>query len=183
MAGDRYLITDQHQTYFITCTVIKWVDIFTRDEYKKVIVDALNYCIKEKGLVINGWTLMTNHLHFIGYCNPPFRMSDFLRDFKKFTSKKIILTIKEIPESRRDWLLDKFSFEAKRTRRAENFKVWTDDNHAVEILHINSRQKLDYIHNNPVRAEIVQLPEEYLYSSARDYYLGVKGLVDIELMG
>ncbi len=182
MAGDRYFITDQHQTYFITCTVVKWVDIFTRDEYKKVIVDSLNYCIKEKGLVVNGWVLMTNHLHFIGYCKAPHRMSDFLRDFKKFTSKQILKTIQEIPESRRDWLLDKFRFEARRTRRTPFYKFWTDDNHAIELLHIDAEQKLDYIHYNPVKAGIVQFPEEYLYSSAKEYYLGIKGLVELEFM-
>lgn len=181
MPSDSYLITDQHQTYFITCTVVEWVDIFTRTAYKNVIVDSLNHCIKEKELIINGWVLMTNHLHFIGYCKEPNRMSDFLRDFKKFTSKKLIATIKEIPESRREWLLDKFDFIARKTRRAEYYKVWKDGNHAIDLREIDALEKLNYIHENPVKAGIVEFPEDYLYGSARDY-AGLPGLVKLEMI-
>ena len=181
MGGSRYIITDQNQTYFITCTLIGWVDLFTRPEYKNIIVDSLNYCTYKKGLVLHAWVLMTNHLHFIGRCEEPFKMSDFLRDFKKFTSKQLAATIKEIPESRRDWLLDKFNFEARKTNRAENNKIWQDDNHPIDLHDIDPDQKLNYIHENPVKAGIVEFPEQYLYSSARDY-IGIKGLVDIKII-
>jgi hypothetical protein len=108
-------------------------------------------------------------------------MSDFLRDFKKFMSKAFIQNIKLPEESRKDWLLDKFSFEAKRSRRAEKYKVWRDDNHAILMEGIDPIQKLHYIHDNPVRAGIVLHPDEYLYSSAKDY-AGEKGLVDIVMI-
>ena len=91
------------------------------------------------------------------------------------------MLIQEIPESRRKWLLDKFSYEAKRTGRAKNFKVWKDDNHAVDLTGVDMMNKIDYIHNNPVEAGIVEEPLHYLYSSARDY-ARVKGLVDIEVV-
>ena len=179
MAGDRYPINDQHDTYFITCTIVQWVDLFTRIEYKQIIVDAFNHCILNKGLILNGWVIMTNHIHFIARCDPPHKMSDFLRDFKKFTSKKLISMIMEIPESRREWLLDKFNFEARRTRRAENYKVWTNDNHAICLEKTEwFIQRLNYIHQNPVRQMIVENPHEYLFSSAVDYNDGV-GLVKI----
>lgn len=181
MGGSRYIITDQHQTYFITCTIVDWIDLFTRSEYKNIIVDSLNYCIESKGLILNGWVLMTNHIHFIGRCEEPNKMSDFLRDFKKFTSKKLATAIKEIPESRRDWLLDKFNFEARKTNRAENYKIWQDDNHPIDLQEIDAYQKLDYIHDNPVKAAIVEIPEHYIYSSAIDY-AGLNGLLKIELI-
>lgn len=181
MAGDRYLIKEQHETYFITSTIVEWIDLFTRIEYKQIIIESLNHCIAEKGLILNGWVLMTNHLHFIGYCEAPHRMSDFLRDFKKFTSKKLVSTIMEIPESRRDWMLDKFGFIARSTGRAENYKLWKDDNHAILLRDIDALEKLDYVHNNPVKAGIVESPEEYIYSSAKDY-AGLKGLVKLEMI-
>ena len=106
MSGDRYYITNQHQTYFITCTVVEWIDLFTRPVYKKIIINSLNYCIVHKGLSLNGWVLMSNHLHFAGRCKEPNRMSDFLRDFKKHTSKAWAQTILTTPESRRDCLPD-----------------------------------------------------------------------------
>ncbi len=178
MSGDKYFIREQHHPYFVTCTVVQWVDLFTRKEYKDIIVESLNYCIAHKGLVLYGWVLMSNHIHFVGYCQEPYRMSDFLRDFKKHTSKQLAHAIQNIPESRREWLLDKFSFEARRTGRAENYKIRKDNNHAVDMATHDVVEKLVYIHNNPVRAGIVENVEEYLHSSARDY-AGRSGLVSI----
>jgi putative transposase len=181
MAGDKYHITHQQDTYFITCTIVQWIDLFTRVEYKQIIVEAFQYCILNKGLVLNGWVIMTNHIHFIARCEEPHKISDFLRDFKKFTSKKLVAKISEIPESRREWLLDKFNFIARSSRRAENYKVWKDGNHAINLQYIDVFQKLDYIHNNPIKAGIVYHSEDYVYSSAADY-MGNKGLIAIELL-
>ncbi|MEQ8807545.1 MAG: transposase [Imperialibacter sp.] len=181
MFGSGYIIGDQHNPYFLTCTVIEWIDLFTRRDYKDAIVDSLNHCVAEKHLTIYAWVIMSNHIHLVGRCDSPGRMSNFLRDFKKFTSKKFIEIIEEIPESRKTWLLDKFSFEAKRSRRAEKYKVWQDDNHPIDLTSIDAMQKVDYIHMNPVRAGLVSSPEHYLYSSAIDY-AGGKGLVKVEVI-
>lgn len=181
MSGDRYLISDQQARYFLTLSVIYWIDIFTRKDYRDIIVNSLNYCIQNKGLDVYAWVIMSNHVHLIVGCKSPHRMSDFLRDFKKFTSKKIIDTIEQINESRAHWLLDKFSFEARRSGRARDYKVWTDDNHAIDLdnFSISMMEKIGYIHENPVRAGLVLYPDEYLYSSAADYSRKRKGLVDV----
>jgi putative transposase len=181
MAGDQYHITDQHSRYFLTLSVVYWVDIFTRQDYRDIIVDSLNHCIENKGLEVYAWVIMSNHVHLVACCKPPHRMSDFLRDFKKFTSKKIIDTIELIHESRAKWLLDKFSFEARRTGRAKDYKVWTDGNHAIDLdnFKIDMLEKVNYIHENPVRAGWVMYPDEYLYSSAVDYSRKRKGLVSV----
>jgi REP element-mobilizing transposase RayT len=181
MAGDRYFITNQQDRYFLTLSVIHWIDIFTRLEYKDVIVDSLRYCRQSKGLDLYAWVVMSNHVHLVASCRSPHRMSDFLRDFKKFTSKKIIETMQTINESRREWMLDKFSFEARRTGRAKEFKIWTDDNHAINLdaMKINIQEKIDYVHNNPVTAGVVNSPEYYVYSSTLDYSRKGKGLVDV----
>jgi putative transposase len=178
MSGDRYRIIDQHSTYFLTCTVVHWIDLFTRKDYRDIVVQSLNYCIAQKNLIVYAWVIMSNHIHLVARCEPPGEMSAFLRDFKKFTSKKIADRILEIPESRREWLLDKFGFEAKRTRRAENYKIWTDANHAVDLTDIDIMEKIDYVHNNPVRAGLVDSPAHYIYSSAIDY-AGREGLVKV----
>ena len=178
MAGDKYFISDQHAPYFITSTVIHWIDLFTRQIYRDIIVDSLNYCVTNKGLELYGWVIMSNHIHLLGLCHPPHGMSGFLRDFKKHTSKEFIKAIDTERESRKVWLRDKFHFEALRTKRALEYKVWKDDNHAILMTRYNAIPKLDYIHNNPVRAGLVTEPDHYLYSSARDY-AGKKGLVKI----
>jgi putative transposase len=78
-------------------------------------------------------------------------------------------------------MLDKFSFEAKRTGRAENFKIWKDDNHAINLCNIDMIEKINYIHNNPVRNGLVEYPDHYPYSSARDY-IGKRGLVKVNVV-
>ena len=127
---------------------------------------------------------MSSHLHNVCRVKQPHKWSEFLRDpiaigFKKFTSIAIAEKIIEIGESRREWLLDKFSFEAKRSRRAKDYKIWTDSNHAVEIFgYISIEAKVKYIHENPVKAMIVYSAEQYVFRSAIDYADGI-GLIKI----
>lgn len=179
---DKYTIVNQFEAYFMTLTIVYWVDLFTRTAYKQIIVDSLNYCVAQKGLIVYGWVLMSNHLHLIARTEEPNTMSGFLRDFKKFTSKSLAEEVLSPDESRKTWMMDKFKFEAHRTLRAEQFKVWQDGNHPIlmgtpKIL----VQRLHYLHDNPVRQGIVENPEDYLYSSARDYS-GFKGLVRVEMI-
>jgi len=169
--------------YFLTLTIIDWVDVFTRPVYRHIIVDSLNYCIRNKGLKIFSWCLMSNHIHLIASAeesNNEKNLSDILRDFKKFTSKEIIKTIKEVPESRSEWMLNLFWYAGKYNKKIINYKVWQDGNEAKEVHSIDFLdEKMKYIHDNPVRAEIVSDPVNYLYISAIDYG-GEKGLIDIE---
>lgn len=179
MSGDRYKISNQNSVYFFTLTVVEWIDLFTRKEYCIIFTDSLNYCIKEKGLVVYAYVIMSNHVHLICSAKEPNKLSHVLRDLKKYTSKQFIKVMNEIGESRKDWLLNKFSFEAKRTRRAENYKIWRDDNHAIELGdYIDVEQKINYIHLNPVKALIVREEADYIFSSAIDYTDG-KGYVEI----
>lgn len=169
-------------SYFLTFTVVDWVDVFTRPAYRHIILDSLEYCQKSKGLKIYAWCLMSNHLHLIAASDENFNLSDTIRDFKKFTSKAITTAISELPESRRNWMLNRFEFAGKYNPKITNYKFWQDGNEAKEIHTISFlQQKLDYIHNNPVVAEIVDKPEDYLYSSAKSY-CNEKGLIDIVLI-
>ena len=81
------------EVYFVTDTVVDWVDIFTRPIFKHIIIESLQYCQKEKGLVIYAWVLMSNHMHMIVGANGVNKVSDIMRDFKKFTSKEILRTL------------------------------------------------------------------------------------------
>jgi hypothetical protein len=122
---------------------------------------------------------MSSHIHIACRVAEPFTLSIFLRDFKKFTSKEISNKIIEIGESRREWLLNKFEFEAKKSGRVKDFKIWTDINHAVEIFgYISVEEKVKYIHEYHVKAMIVYSAEQYVFSSAIDYADGI-GLIKI----
>jgi len=171
------------EVYFVTDTVVDWVDIFTRPIYRHIIIESLQYCQKEKGLIIYAWVLMTNHLHMIAGTNGENRISDILRDFKKFTSKKIVQTLLvESGESRRDWMLNRFEYAGKNDKKITNYKFWQEGNDAQEIyLNDYFNQKLNYIHYNPVKAEIVNREEDYRYSSAIDW-AGGKGLLDVVIV-
>lgn len=121
---------------------------------------------------------MPNHLHMIVKAQEDKDLSDIIRDFKKFTSKKVIQTIQQINESR-DWMLDKFQFAAKINAKSDKYKFWQDGFHPILLesdYFIN--QKLDYIHQNPVKSGLVFQEEHYVYSSAINY-LGDKGLLDV----
>ncbi|WP_222707272.1 REP-associated tyrosine transposase, partial [Pontibacter qinzhouensis] len=162
--------------------VVDWVDIFTRPVYRHVIVDALKFCQQKKGLELYAWCLMSNHLHLIAAAEEGKRLSDLLRDFKKFTSRQLVEAIQQENESRKGWMLYRFQFAGKYDPKITHYKLWQEGNEAKEI-HSNAflKQKLAYIHQNPVRAEIVSEPEHYLYSSASNY-AGHKGLLEVILV-
>ena len=122
---------------------------------------------------------MTNHLHMIVSSSlQENKVSDILRDFKKFTSKEILKTLQtDLTESRREWMLNRFEYAGLNDKKIKNFRFWQEGNHPQEIYLENYfNQKLNYIHENPIRAEYVNKAEEYRYSSAIDY-AGGKGLL------
>ncbi len=58
--GSRYKIRDESGLYFVTFTVIGWVDLFVRNAYRDCIIDSLKYCQKEKGLIVHAFVIMTS---------------------------------------------------------------------------------------------------------------------------
>ena len=180
--SDKYKFDDPDGMYFITTTVVGWVDLFTRPELKHIVIDSLRFCQQNKGLVIHAWCLMPSHLHMIASTiDKP--LGSIMRDFKKFTSRAITNEIQGPYESRRDWMLELFGEVAEGLERVRNYKVWQDGSHP-EWLYTNKfrQQKLNYVHDNPVAEEIVGKPEDYLYSSARDYYCRVKGFLELSFI-
>jgi len=174
-----YQIVDQERPYYLTIQVVEWVDIFTRRNYRDIIVDSLNYCIKNKQLLVYGYVIMSNHVHLIAQSNKG-DLSGTIRDFKSFTSKEILKAIEEGNESRNKWMLSVFKNAAMKHKRNSDYQLWTHENHALEIFSYNFfENKLDYMHANPVRAGLVEKPEEYIYSSAKNY-AGENGLIPVE---
>lgn len=179
--AEGYKIRDQAATHFLTFSIMGWIDIFTRQRYRDIILSSMQYCRQNKGLHIGAYVIMSNHIHFI-WTAGNINLSDVIRDFKTHTSKAITKAISEEPESRREWLLYMFGFYARRTNANENFKVWTGDNHPEEIYKESFlKTKLNYIHENPVRARLVSEPAHYLYSSASNYS-GAYGITEIDFL-
>ncbi|MDN3551757.1 REP-associated tyrosine transposase [Mucilaginibacter aquaedulcis] len=175
----QYRVRDPEEIYFVTFTIVDWVDIFTRPAYKQLIVESLIYCQQQKGLEIYAYCLMSNHLHMLVSSKHPAVLPDIIRDLKKHTNKQIIKLINDEPESRRDWMLYRFQYNARYNTRIQDYKVWQDGYHGIACDNIYIlTQKLDYINYNPVRAGIVAEPEHYLYSSAAAY-AGQNGIIEL----
>lgn len=165
-----YHIKDENALYYLTFAVVSWVDVFSKNNYRDIVIESLKYCRREKGLLLYGYVIMTNHLHLIVKAKEGFKLSAIIRDFKKFTSKKCLEEIQNIPESRREWMLQIFKNAGKSNPNNEKYQFWQQDNHPIELYSGEViKQKLNYIHNNPVRSAIVSNVEDYLYSSARNY--------------
>ena len=166
----KYKAGEPGAAYFITITTTGWIDVFTRPKQKFLLINALKYCQQNKGLEVYAFCIMTSHIHLLCRASGDESMPDIIRDFKKFTAKKIVENIINYPESRRAWMLDHFSSACQHLKRNQVYKVWQNGYHA-EVVYSNPfiRQKLNYIHLNPVVERIVQYPEEYIFSSARNY--------------
>ena len=170
MSSENYRIENQNAVYFLTFTVTDWIDVFTRINYKTIIVESLEYCKKNKGLKLYAWCLMTNHIHLICKVEEPLLMSDFIRDFKQFTAKRILEEIENSSESRKEWMLYRFEYAGKYDKRITKYRFWQDKNHPIELASNEFiKQRMNYIHQNPVRAGFVANAEDYMYSSARNY--------------
>lgn len=180
--SEKYKFHNEEGIYFITPTIVNWIDLFTRKVYCDIILRSLKFCQIEKGLIIHAWCIMSSHLHLIISSSGKEQLSNIVRDFKKFTSKEIIKEIQRLPDSRKDRLLRNFKEAGSKIKRITNYKVWQDGNHPVELdSNTMLEQRLLYIHNNPVANGLVFRGEDYCYSSAIDYCDG-KGLLKIDLI-
>ena len=168
----RYKIIDQKGLNYITITVVDWIDLFTRKALCEIVTNSLAHCRKEKILKIFGYVIMSSHLHLIVRAGEEQPLSTIIRDFKSYTAKRIIqfLKTKDGKENRKEWLLNHFQNAAKLDGKNRNHEVWQNGNRPIELYTPKViRQKLNYIHINPVEAGMVDLLEHYLLSSASYY--------------
>jgi len=163
--------------YFITSTVNHWIHLFHRNEMARVILESLSFRVEQGHIKINAYVIMPNHAHMIVTINEGNELCDFLRDFHKFTAKQIISAL----EKENNPLLARFKAE----KRDRYFHVWKQTHSPKRIISWEFfRQKLEYIHNNPLAARwsLCDRPENFAYSSARDYLFGQSGLLPVEVI-
>jgi len=175
----NYKFYNPDGVYFVSFSVVEWLDVFIRNEYKNIVIQSLQYCQREKGMEIFAWCIMTNHVHLIFRSIGDQKPEQILGDFKRFTSKAIVKAIKENPrESRKEWLLEQFEKAGKKSSNVNQYQFWRHDNKPIELWSNKViDEKLNYIHNNPVEEGFVFRAEDYVYSSARDYS-GERGILE-----
>jgi putative transposase len=182
--SEKYKIRDQDKLYFVTFAVVQWIDVFTRMEYCDLAVNNLKYCQEKKGLEIYGWCIMTNHIHLIVGQEGGNKIQDILRDFKKYTAVQLARAIESSSlESRKEWMLWMFRKLAEHSGKHQKYCFWQNQYHPIELnSNLLMQQKLDYIHDNPIKVGFVTEPHHYRYSSAIDY-AGGKGMIEIKFIG
>ncbi len=180
----KYKFTDREGVYFTTSTVVGWVDVFTRDMYRGILLDSMRFCQANQGLVIHAWVLMTDHLHMICSCKPDKELALVIRNMKSFTAMRIINAIINNPEeSRKENMLNVFESEGKKSSSNFRYKFWKHENHPIlldSILVYN--QRINYLHWNAVTAGFITEPWHWKLSSATDYFTAEKGMLDLTIL-
>lgn len=157
------LITAHAQ--FFTATCLEWEPLLKPDKYKDILIESLRFLVKNNRVIVYGFILMQNHLHLVWQLRPGHKRENVQRDFLKFTAQ----TIKEDLQRHHPKVLEQFRVNAK----DRMYQFWERNPLSVDLYTDKTvRQKLTYIHQNPVRAKLCRWPEEYGYSSAMFYHSG-----------
>jgi putative transposase len=158
--------TPPYHPLFFTATILEWKDLLKPDKYKDVIISSLQFFVKQKRTVVYAFVIMSNHIHIIWRINTGYKKQDIQRDFLKYTAQQI----KEDLIKNHPKVLSHFEVNAKDRK----YQLWERNSLSIELYtEAVFIQKLEYIHNNPVKAELCNLPEDYKYSSANFYEKGI----------
>jgi putative transposase len=178
MPGSYRIYPDGNYLYFITSTVVEWIPLFLSYPYCQILLDSFTFCRQSKGLRLHAYVIMPTHLHAIISCDQPDRLTGIVRDMKRHTSRRIS---RKLVEDRSRVLLRPLFEMAPMGKGNTEYKVWQDGYHPIAIYTQKFfRQKLEYLHDNPVRKGFVRRSEEWQYSSADEYINGRLGLIEID---
>ena len=164
MGRSRYKITEEKSPHFLTNTVINWIPLFTRPSSVQIILDSFCYLQKNSSFKLYGYVIMENHLHWIAQSE---QLSKDIQRFKSYTARRLIDYLTLAGQQK---LLDQLAFYKKAHKHDRDHQVWEEGSHPQLIQNEEVlRQKLDYIHLNPVKRGYVDKAEHWRYSSARNY--------------
>ncbi len=165
----RYRIHEPQAAHFVTSTIVAWLPVFTTAARCDLLIQSWLHCREHKGLRIHGWVILDNHFHAV--LSAPDLMQ-VMRDFKRHTARQILNLLQA---ENCEWLLHQFEhFHAVHKVQSER-QVWQEGFHPVAITDDEMMlQKLEYVHNNPVKRGLVAAPEHWRYSSAHAWCGGVE---------
>ena len=168
------LMSEKYKTYsdglyFVSFSIVGWLDVFTRRSYQDILTESIEFCQKNKNLKIYCYCIMPSHVHFITY-SENCKLSEILRDMKSFTAKKLIKAVEEnAQESRKEFLMHQFKYYGKTSPQRQTMQFWQHNNHPFYLYSQKMiQQKVDYIHYNPVESGFVNQPHEWRLSSANE---------------
>lgn len=174
MGRSRYRILEADKPHFLTCTVLEWLPVFTRPDAVQILLDSWVHQREHAGLQLFGYVILENHLHFVAQAP---RLDKCLSSFKSFTATRLIRLLETQGAER---LLQCLRSAKPAHKHDRQYQFWQEGSHAEMVFsEAMMREKLDYIHYNPVKRGYVEAPEYWRYSSARNY-CGQPGLIDID---
>jgi putative transposase len=177
MGRSRYKFIHQDCPHFITCTTLNGIAIFGNTDVAQIVIHSIKFMVENQRLTLHGWVNMENHLHLIASA---LNLSKEIHDFKSFTARSIIDFLKD---NHFGSLLDQFKTFKKEHKIHQEYQFWEEGSHPEMVLNMEMlKQKMDYIHYNPVRRGYVEDPSYWRYSSYMDYHEG-RGLLPIEIIG
>ncbi|EIC31465.1 REP-associated tyrosine transposase [Methylomicrobium album] len=172
MGRSRYRFIHPDQPHFMTLTVLHWIPVFTRPATVEILFESLRFLVNE-GLTIHAYVILENHLHLIAQSQQLDR--DIYR-LKSYTARELIRLLEA---NRINTILDQLAFYKKAHKSDRAYQFWQEGVHPEWIQSEEMmRQKIEYIHLNPVKRGYVEQAEHWRYSSARDY-AGQAGLLPV----
>jgi len=174
MGRSRYKIYEPTHPHFITCTVLHWIPVFTRVQTTDIIFNTLKYLQKNDNLKLYAYVILENHLHLIASSND---INKSLKRFKSYTAKEILKLLKE---QNVKTILDQLSFYKKAHKKDATYQLW-QEGFSPKLIQNDKMmiERINYIHNNPVKRGYVDEGKHWRYSSARDYE-EIKGLIEVD---
>ncbi|MBW8010416.1 MAG: transposase [Chloroflexi bacterium] len=174
MPRSRYRVYENFSPHFLTCTLVNWLPLFKDPNLIDILYASLRFMQKHNRLTIYAYVFMDTHLHLVA---ASVNLSKEIANFKSFTARRIIDTLKEKKEKK--WLEQLAQAKAPH-KKDRQFQVWQEGSHPQALQNkAMMRQKIEYIHYNPVKRGLVDEPVQWVYSSAANY-AGLPGLLDVE---
>jgi len=173
MTRTRYRIIETETPYFMTCTIVGWLAVFTRSEAVEIILDSWRHLQRERDFRLFGYAILENHLHLVAASS---RLPKDIQNFKSYTARQIVDLLSRKSEKT---LLSQLSYQKLRHKTGSDYQVWQEGSHPKQIRDSQMmRQKIEYMHYNPVKRGYVDDPIHWRYSSARNY-AGNEGLIEV----
>jgi len=170
----RYRIHNENGIFFVTSTIVNWIPVFRDEKYYRILIDTIKHYQENNSLIVYAYVFMDNHFHMI-ISND--NISKIMQSAKKYSAKEIINNLKV---DKNEAVLKEFRESKPDYKITSNHQVWQESYHPQEIIsYAMLKQKIEYIHYNPVKKNLVEKPEDWKYSSAIDYYTDKKGMLEI----
>jgi putative transposase len=174
MSRTRYKTFEHTYPYFVTCTIVGWLPVFSNRESAEIALRSLQFLQEQQRLTLFGYVLLENHFHAIAKADD---LAKEIGDFKSFTARQVIDRF--ISRGAKD-VLQQLRYYRAAHKSDREYQLWQEGYHPQEIQDDAMMwQKLEYIHNNPVRRGYVDEATQWRYSSARNY-AKMAGLVPVE---